>query len=166
MGEGKMNTSSNQSRDLFRHALAALAYRSGKALRDAPESFAGFAAGEGGRMAGQIVAHLGDLMDWALSMAEGSQKWHDSSPLAWSKEVDRFFAALKAFDDYLASGKAVEAPLEKLLQGPVADALTHVGQLAMMRRMAGCAFRGENYYAAEMVAGRVGLEQSAPKRIF
>jgi hypothetical protein len=159
-------TASDSSRDLFRHALAALAYRAGKVLRDAPESFAAFAAGEGGRTAGQIVAHLGDLMEWALSMAEGSRKWHDSSPLAWRKEVDRFFASLKAFDDYLASEKAVEAPLERLLQGPVADALTHVGQLATMRRMAGCAFRGENYYAAEMVAGRVGLEQAVPKQSF
>jgi hypothetical protein len=161
-----MTSTSDPSRQLFRHALAALAYRSGKVLRDAPESFASFAAGDGGRTAGQILSHLGDLMDWALSMADGSKKWHDSPPLAWSREADRFFAALKAFDDYLASGQALQAPLEKLFQGPVADALTHVGQLAMMRRMAGVAMRGENYYAAEMVVGRVGKEQAAPRREF
>ena len=142
---------SDSGRNFFRHTLAALAYRAGKVLRDAPDSFAGFAAGEDGRVASQIVAHLGDLMDWARSMAEGSQKWIDSKPLAWQKEVERFFAALKALDEYMASGKEVHAPLEKLFQGPVADALTHVGQLAMMRRMAGAAMRGENYYAAEMV---------------
>ena len=135
-------------------------------MRDAPESFAGFAAGEGGRSASQIIAHLGDLMAWALSMAEGNQKWNDSKPLAWKQEVERFFGALKALDDYLASGKEIHAPLEKLFQGPVADALTHVGQLAMMRRMAGSKMRGENYYVAEMVAGRVGIEQAAPKREF
>ncbi len=99
-------------------------------------------------------------------MAEGSQKWNDSKPLAWNQEVDRFFGALKAFDDYLASGKEIHAPLERLFQGPVADALTHVGQLAMMRRMAGNKMKGENYFVAEMVVGRVGLEQAAPKREF
>jgi hypothetical protein len=162
-----MTTSgSGSSRELFRHALAAVAYRGGKTLRGAPESFADFAAGEGGRTAGRLVAHLGDLMAWALSMAEGQQKWSDSKPLAWKQEVDRFFAALKAFDDYLASGQEVHAPLENLFQGPVADALTHVGQLAMMRRMAGCPISGENYFVAEMVAGRVGPEQAAPKREF
>jgi hypothetical protein len=162
-----MTTSTSDSgRELFRHALAALAYRAGKVLRDAPESFAGFAAGEGGRTAGQILAHLGDLMEWALSMADGSQKWNDSKPLDWKKEVERFFVALKTFDDYLASSKEIHAPLERLLQAPVADALTHVGQLAMMRRMAGTATRGENYYVAEMVVGRVGIEQAAPKQSF
>jgi hypothetical protein len=162
-----MTTSTSDSgRELFRHALAALAYRAGKALRDAPDSFAGFAAGDGGRTASQILAHLGDLMEWALSMAEGSQKWNDSKPLDWKKEVERFFGSLKAFDDYVGSAKEIHAPLEKLLQGPVADALTHVGQLAMMRRMAGAAMRGENYFAAEMVVGRVGIEQAAPKRSF
>jgi hypothetical protein len=164
-GKDKM-TASDPGRELLRHTLATLAYRGGKVLRGAPESFAGFTAGDSGRTAGQILAHMGDLMDWGLSMADGSRKWHDSTPLAWKQEVDRFFAALKAFDDYLASGKAVAAPLEKLFQGPVADALTHVGQLAMMRRMAGCAMRGENYFAAEMVVGRVGIEQAAPKREF
>lgn len=159
-------STSGSGRELFRHALAALAYRSGKVLRDAPESFAGFAAGEKGRTASQILAHLGDLMEWALSMAEGNQKWHDSKPLAWKQEMERFFGALKTFDDYLASGKEIHAPLEKLFQGPVADALTHVGQLAMMRRMAGSKMRGENYYVAEMVVGRVGIEQAAPKREF
>ena len=159
-------STSDSARELFRHALAALAYRAGKVLRDAPESFASFAAGDAGRTASQIVAHLGDLMEWARSMAEGSQKWNDSKPLEWKKEVERFFTALKAFDNYLASDKEIHAPLEKLLQGPVADALTHVGQLAMMRRMAGTAMRGENYYAAEMVVGRVGLDQAAPKRSF
>ena len=159
-------TTSDSGRELFRHALATLAYRAGKVLRDAPPSFAGFAAGDGGRTAERILAHLVDLMDWALSMADGSKKWHDSAPLPWNEESDRFFGALKAFDDYLASGKAVEAPLEKLFQGPLADALTHVGQLAMMRRLAGCKMKGENYFVAEMVAGRVGKEQAEPKREF
>jgi len=69
-------------------------------------------------------------------------------------------------DDYLAAPEVVHVPLEKLLQGPVADSLTHVGQIAMLRRLAGCAMKGENYYVAEITAGRVGLEQSAPRREF
>jgi hypothetical protein len=159
-----MNDSSD--RKFLRHALATLAYRAGKVLRDAPPSFAEFAAGENGRTAGQIVAHLGDLMEWASSMAEGGKKWHDSKPLAWNDELGRFYFSLKALDDHLASDRVVQAPLEKLFQGPVADALTHVGQLAMMRRMAGCGMKGENYYVAEMTVGRVGREQAAPKREF
>jgi hypothetical protein len=161
-----MGDASGSDREFMRHALATLAYRGGKVVRGTPDSFANFVAGEGGRTAGQILAHVGDLMDWGLSMAEGKQKWHDSKPLAWKDEIGRFYFSLQAFDDYLGSGKPLMAPLEKLFQGPVADALTHVGQLAMMRRMAGHKMSGENYYAAEMVAGRVGREQAAPKREF
>jgi hypothetical protein len=106
------------------------------------------------------------LFDWALSIAKGKQAWRDSKPLPWEKEVERFFAALKSLDDFLSSNAPVEAPLEKLFQGPIADALTHVGQLAILRRLARAPVKGESYYAAEIVAGRVGTEQSAPKKEF
>jgi hypothetical protein len=153
-------------RELLRHALATLAYRGGKALRNAPEGFAVFHVDEGVRAPGQILAHMGDLMDWALSMAVGKQAWYNSQPLAWEKEVERFFASLKKFDDFLASSEPVQAPLEKLFQGPIADALTHVGQIAMLRRLAGDPVKAENYYAAEIAAGRVGAEQTPPKKEF
>jgi hypothetical protein len=153
-------------RALLRHALATLAYRGGKTLRDAPPSFAGYGAPESSRTPAKILAHMGDLMDWALSMADGSRQWHDSPPLAWEGECNRFFAALKKFDDYLASAQPLQAPIEKLFQGPVADALTHVGQLAMLRRLAGCPMRGENYFVAEIVVGRVGAEQAKPRKEF
>src|SRR5215467_4043561 len=91
------------SRQLLRHTLATLAYRAGKTLRDTPASFATFSTGEKGRTPAQILAHMGDLFDWALSIARGKQAWHNSKPLPWSQEVERFFAALQAFDDYLAS---------------------------------------------------------------
>jgi hypothetical protein len=152
--------------DLFRHTLAALAYRAGKAVRDAPDSFASFDSGKGSRTPAQILAHMGDLFDWALSIAEGKQTWHDSKPLAWKQEVERFFKTLKSFDDFLASGKAGSAPLEQLLQGPVADALTHTGQLTMMRRMAGVPMKSENYFKAGITAGRVGSDQATPKQEF
>jgi len=157
---------SDSNLELFRHTLAALAYRAGKAVRNAPETFAEFDGGQGLRTPIQILAHMGDLFEWALSIAKGKQAWQNSKPLPWEKEVERFFAALKSFDDYLASGAAVDAPLERLFQGPVADALTHVGQLAILRRLAGAPVKGENYFKAEITVGRVGADQAAPKLEF
>jgi hypothetical protein len=152
--------------ELLRHALATLAYRGAKTIRNVPEGFAAFQACEGMRQPGQILAHIGDLMDWALSMANGKREWHDSKPLPFEKEVDRFFESLQHFDEYLASGKPLHAPLEKLLQGPVADALTHVGQIAILRRMAGSPVKGENYYKAAITVGRVSADQPPPKLEF
>ena len=157
---------SDPKRDLFRHAVATLAYRGGKAVRGAPPEFAAYRAAETTRTPGQILAHIGDLLEWGLSMAEGQQKWHDSGPLVWDKECDRFFAALKKFDDYLSSDKPLQAPVEKLFQGPVADALTHVGQIAMLRRMSGAPIKGENYYVADIALGRVGPDQAPPRQEF
>lgn len=156
-----MNTD-DPKRDLLRHSLATLAYRGAKTVREAPSTFADFSGA--GRTPAQILAHLGDLLDWALSMADGSRKWNESKPLQWNQETERFFAALKKFDDYLASAETLQAPIEKLFQGPVADAMTHVGQLAMMRRLAGCPIKAENYFAATIEVGRVGAEQTPPKR--
>jgi hypothetical protein len=153
-------------RDLLRHTLATLAYRGGKTLRDAPEGFSNFHAGEGLRTPGQILAHVGDLFDWALSIAQGNEKWQNSKPPTWEQATDRFFAVLTKFDDFLASGEPVHAPPEKLFQGPIADALTHVGQIAILRRMAGAPVKGENYYVAEIEVGRVGADQAKPKQEF
>lgn len=93
-------------------------------------------------------------------------KFVPSQPLTWDKEITRFFSALQRFDDYLASAEPIHAPIEKLFQGPIADALTHVGQIAMLRRMAGVPISGENYFVADMAVGRVGAEQAAPKKEF
>ena len=161
-----MSTTSDPARQLLRHTVATVAYRGGKALRGVPESFAAFSPCDGARTPARILAHLGDLFDWALSMASGEQTWHDSKPLAWHAEVARFFASLKKFDDYLASSQPLRAPAEGLFQGPIADALTHVGQMALLRRLAGCQIKGENYFKAEITAGRVGPEQAAPRREF
>lgn len=161
-----MPNAANQSVELLRHTVATLAYRGGKALRGAPDSFSGFQAAPGVRTPGQILAHLGDLLDWALSIAKGKQEWRDSAPRTWEEDSARFFAALKAFDDYLASGAPLGAPPEKLFQGAIADSLTHVGQINILRRIAGAPIRGENYYRADIATGRVGAEQAAPKREF
>jgi hypothetical protein len=85
---------------------------------------------------------------------------------SWDRTVERFFAGLAAFDDYLASDAALGAPAERLFQGPVADALTHVGQLALLRRVGEAPIRGENYYVADIETGAVGADQPAPRREF
>ena len=149
--------------DLLRHTVATLAYRGGKAVRGAPADFADFQAAPGVRTPAAILAHVGDLFDWALSIANGAEAWNNSTPLPWDREVARFFATLQAFDRRLAAKESLAAPAEKLFQGPIADALTHIGQIAMLRRMSGSPVRAENYSRAEIVAGRVGAEQAAPK---
>ena len=153
-------------RQLLRHALATIAYRASKTFRDAPAEFAGFRVAPGSRTPGEILAHLGDLIEWADSQARGAQKWVDSKPAEWAQDVARFHAALSRFDDYLASGARLGTKAERILAGGIADALTHVGQLAMLRRLAGSPIRGENYSRAEIVAGRVGSAQAPPRSEF
>ena len=154
---------SDSKRELLRHTVATLAYRGGKAVRNAPVSFAVFKVGDKSRTTAQVLGNIGDLLDWALWLAKGEHNWHDSTPLPWEQEVKRFFAALERFDDYLASDLPLGPPVEKLFQGPIADALTHVGQLTMLRRLAGSPVKGENYFKADIVEGRVGPEQSQSK---
>jgi hypothetical protein len=160
------STATDSARQLLRHTVAILAYRGSKALRGAPDGFSAFNCGSGCRSAGEVLAHVGDLLDWALSMADGGRQWRDSKPQSWADDVSRFHAALTAFDAYLNSDKPLQAGPEKLFQGPIADALTHVGQIALMRRLAGAPVKGENYFVADISAGRVGSEQNAPKREF
>jgi hypothetical protein len=155
----------DQKRDLLRHTLATVAYRGGKALRGAPAEFAEFRAFETSRTPGQILAHLGDLFDWALTMAQGKEEWHDSEPLPWDQGVQRFHAALGKLDEYVSS-RPMACTAERLFQGAIADSLSHIGQMAMLRRMAGSKIRAENYSQAEIVAGRIGAEQTAPRREF
>lgn len=154
----------DDKRELLRHTLATVAYRAARALAGAPDDFGAFNGA--GRKPVEILAHMGDLFDWALGAVEGQQRWHNSTPLAWDAEKQRFFTALEAFDAALAADAPIHAPVERLMQGPVADALTHVGQLAMIRRLAGSATRGENFYVAKIVVGQVGSTQPEPIQPF
>ena len=154
------------ARDLLRHSLATIAYRAGKVVRDAPQGYVDFQAGQNCRTPVQLLAHIGDLFDWALSMAKGQPAWHSSQPLSWPDEVQRFFETLKRFDDYLAGPEQLHASPEKLMQGPIADIMTHVGQLAILRRLSGIPIKSENYFEAEVAAGRVGRDQVVPKYEF
>ena len=151
--------------DILRHAVATLAYRGGKAIRDVPASFPDFRASESTRTPLQILTHIGDLLDWACVLARGEKSWNDAKPQSWDLEVERFFDGLQRLDHQLASQPILCKP-EKLFQGPIADALTHVGQINLLRRIAGAAVKGENYFSADVAAGRVGRDQTPPRREF
>ena len=151
---------------MLRHLVATLAYRAAKVLRDAPADFGGFHAGPAGRRPVQIVAHMADLMAWAVTLAQGAYVWKAEGSDDWNTEVGRFFGGLAALDGALAGGALPEGAEEKLIQGPLADALTHVGQLALLRGMAGSPVRPEAYARADIAAGRVGMTQPAPVREF
>jgi len=110
------------------------------------------------------MAHMGDLFDWALSMAKGKTEWVQSKPGSWRKEVDRFHASLLALDRYLSSDAPLGTTAEELFQGPISDALTHIGQIAIMRRQDDSPVRSEVYARADITPGRVGAEQ--PKSPF
>ena len=153
-------------RTFLRHALATIAYRGGKALRGAPEGFGGTSAGPGSRTAVEILAHIGDLFDWMLGLADGEHRWSDTRTDDWAGQVDRFYAGLAALDARLASSEPLGKTPAKLFQGPVADTLQHVGQIAMLRRLAGSPVKGENFYKADIRVGRVGPEQEQPVREF
>lgn len=147
--------------EFLRHTVATLAYRGHKVLRGAPEGFAVFRAGDQTRTPVEILAHIGDLLDWAVTLARGEERWHVSTPLEWQREIERFSAGLRALEEQLASGQA-KCPAGKLFQGPIADALTHVGQLALLRGLTGSSIRGEDFSNARITGGQVGPDQPHP----
>lgn len=145
-------------REALRHLVATVAYRGGLAVADAPEGFASFRAHETTRTPGEILAHIGDLLEGSLHLVKGELVYLASAPLSWREEVARFFSAVKGLDSYLTSESPLACPVEKLIQGPVGDALTHVGQIVMLRRMVGKPIRVESYFMAEIVAGEIHEE--------
>jgi hypothetical protein len=161
-----MNETGDNRNGWLRHTVATLAYRGARVLRGAPPAVAGFRAADGTRTPVVVLAHIGDLLEWTLRLAQGQHEWVRSTPLAWDAEVARFYAALASLDGFLAGHAALGYPAERLFQGPIADALTHVGQLAMLRRLAGSPVRSEVMVRAEVVVGCVGPDQAPPWREF
>jgi hypothetical protein len=147
--------------DVLRHLVATLAYRAAKVLRDVPPEFARASVSPTTRRPVLIVAHLADLMAWGLSLADGRSEWAAGGGEEWDVEVRRFFSGLGALDRRLASSTPSAESIQKLIQGPLADALTHVGQLAMLRGMTGAPVRPESYARATVVRGQVGTEQAS-----
>lgn len=158
--------SDESNRAWLRHTLATLAYRGGKAVRDVPEDVANRRLAPTSRTPLEIFAHVNDLLDWSLELCEGRHVFHESTPAPWSAERERFFAGLEALDRRLAAAAPLGFAPEQIFQGPIADALTHIGQIALVRRVAGAPVRGENYFRAHIAAGRVGPDQAAPVREF
>jgi len=152
--------------EFLRHALATLAYRAEKALREAPPGFVDLRLGERARTPAELAAHLGDLMEWAESLAAGRWDWKPASAGSYEGDVARFFASLGRLDATLAAGGALGHSPQVIFQGPVADALTHVGQLALLRGLAGAPVRPESYARARIEPGRVGRDQSVERREF
>ena len=155
-------TTTDPGRIVLRQLAATLAYRAAKVLRDAPPGFAQFTFGSSTRQPVRIVAHLADLMTWGVAMAAGGKEWKAGGSDDWAVEVERFFAGLAALDAAIAADGPFAGSIDKLIQGPFADALTHVGQLSMLRGMAGAPVRPESYARATIVVGQVGLEQALP----
>jgi hypothetical protein len=153
-------------RELLRHVVATIAYRGGKALRGAPAGFGQFRAAAGSRSAVEILDHLGDLFDWGTELAAREGAWREVKSADWEVAEARFFSGLARLDAVLSVPDELRCSEEKLFQGPLADSLTHIGQIAMLRRLAAAPVRGENYARADIAAGRVGAEQSAPRREF
>lgn len=143
-----------EKRELFRHLLATVAFRANVAISDAPDDFASFKIGEAVRTPAEILAHIGDLVEGSHFLMKGEFVHLNSAPLEWKDEVQRFFTAVKNFDAFLASGEPLKQPIEKLTQGPLADALTHVGQIIMLRRVYGSPVKSASYFEAEIIAGK------------
>lgn len=150
----------------LRHTLATLAYRLQKVATGGPPGFSSLSISPETRTPGEVLAHIADLMDWALTFADGKARWAFVSPSDWDSDVDRVFVAIRRLDERLASTPGDARSQALIFQGPIADALTHVGQLAMLRRLAGNAVRPESYARAEIVIGRVGLDQSGIRTEF
>ena len=140
-------------REVLRHLVATVAYRGGLAVKDAPEGFATFRAHETTRTPGEVLAHIGDLLEGSLHLVQGNLIHLESVPLLWNDEIARFFSGVKKLDAYLASEAPLACPVEKLVQGPIGDALTHVGQIVMLRRMSGNPIPVTGYFTAEIVPG-------------
>ena len=149
-------------RAMLRHTLATLAYRGAKATRGAPAEFAEFKASPTTRTPVEILEHIGDLMVWALSLAKEGQKYVQAEPLPWDEQVRRFHATMAELDAFIATDEPLITNGETLFQGPIADALTHVGQINLLRRMFGAHVRGENYTKATIESGRLGPDQKPP----
>ena len=162
----KAQMETQSARSLLRHALATLAYRGGKTIHNAPADFGSFQSAQGSPTPAELLAHMCDLIEWASSMMQGKPGWKVTKPQSWEEDVARFHTALQSFDDFLGSDAPLHDSVERIFQAPIADALTHVGQLAMLRRLSGAPILGENYHRADIRTGHVGADQPAPRQPF
>ncbi len=154
----------DERRGLLRHFLAALAYRTQKALRGAPEEFGDFIAGEGVRTPAELVRHMTSVLGYARTFFVGGHYRPEPLP-SLSEEITRFHEMLGDLSRRLEAGDPFLQGLtaERLLQGPFSDAMTHAGQLAMLRRLAGDPVPPENFIVADIDAAHCGPDQPEPR---
>ena len=156
----------DRDRELLLHFVAAIAYRTQKALRRAPATFPNFTPGLQIRTPVQILRHMTSLVGQARTHFVGGSYPASPEPLdTFGEEIARFHGTLEALGEVLQAGTPLrEISTEQLLQGPLADTMTHVGQLAMLRRLAGSPIAPENFIYADIRADRLGVEQAPPER--
>lgn len=133
--------------------MATIAFRGNVAIREAPGTFASFRLSDDIRTPAEILAHIGDLLEGSVYLLKGEMRYLNAEPVPWDEEVARFYSAIRDLDSFLASGTTIGIPIEKLMQGPIADALTHIGQIIILRRAAGCPVRTEPYFGADIKPG-------------
>jgi len=149
-------------RALLRHFLATLAYRTQKALRGAPPDFAEFEAGNLTRSPLELVRHMTAMLGYARGLFRG-EAYHAEPAAPLRIEVRRFHHMLEDLSDHLRQGDALaDITLERLLQGPLSDAMTHAGQIALLRRLRGSPVPPENFAGATVDASRLGEDQPTP----
>jgi hypothetical protein len=150
-------------RALLGHFLAALAYRTQKAARDAPPNFGSFRVNEGVRTPAELVRHMTSVLGYARTHFIGGRYWPE--PLStFEEEIIRFHEMLSTLAQHLRDGDVLLDGMteERLLQGPFSDAMTHAGQLALLRRLAGAPVPPENFIVAEIRPDRLGPDQPGP----
>jgi hypothetical protein len=153
----------DDKRSLLRHFLAALAYRTQKALRGAPAEFGSFRAAEGVRTPAELIRHMTSVLGYARTFFIGGQYRPEPLP-SLNEETIRFHNMLEDLARHIAAGTPLLEGMseERLLQGPFSDAMTHAGQLAMLRRLAGVPVPPENFIVADIEPERLGIEQAEP----
>ena len=152
----------NRNQALLRHFLGAIAYRTAKALRDAPPQYATFEAGAQSRTPRQLVRHMSGVINYALALVHEPRPLLASCP-SYEAEVERFFALLRELAARLENVDLSDSAAERLLQGPLSDAMAHAGQLALLRRLSGSPIPPEDFHQAAIDPSRLGLDQAAPQ---
>jgi hypothetical protein len=159
-----MTTPISPERGLLRHYLAALVYRTQKAVRGAPSTFGSFQAGQQTRSPQDLVRHMTSVLGYACTFFVGGTYRAELLPTL-EDEMVRFHTIVAQLADHLGSGSPLEGIADaQLLQGPLADAMTHAGQIALLRRLAGSPIPPENFVYADITVERLGPDQAEPAR--
>jgi hypothetical protein len=152
----------NDKSQILRHFLAAIAYRTQKSLQGAPAEFAAFRVAPSVRTPHEIVKHITSVLGYARTFFTGGEWWPEKLP-DFKDEVLRLHEVLASLSHYLEKDTPLQGTTpERILQGPFSDAMTHVGQLAMLRRLFGSPVPPENFIMAAIDTENVGPDQPAP----